>query len=85
MEASRLKGSNMTSLQNYVQVDAANEQEYIVVKDRDKKHTVFIVFIDRRQVKNTMTSSISERSCKKAVNVLEQALASYFHLLIITS
>ena len=50
LDVPRAKGSNMTSLQNYVQVDAANEQEYIVVKDRDKKHTVFIVFIDRRKV-----------------------------------
>ena len=51
----------MTSLQNYVQVDAANEQEYIVVKDRDKKHTVFIVFIDRRKVNSKVTSHNSER------------------------
>ena len=37
-------------VQNYVQVDRANQLEYIVMKDPVKKHTIFIVVIDRQKV-----------------------------------
>ena len=46
----RYENYNKSMVQNYVQVDRANQLEYIVMKDPMKKHTMFIVVINRQKV-----------------------------------
>ena len=52
----RYENYNKSMVQNYVQVDRAKQFEYIVMKDPMKKHTMFIVVIDRRKVRRQLLS-----------------------------
>ena len=47
----RYENYNKSMVQNYVQVDRTNQFEYIVMKDPMKKHTMFIVVIDKQKVR----------------------------------
>ena len=46
----RYENGSVSMVQNYVQVDRARQHEYIVMKDPIKKHTMYIVVIDRLNV-----------------------------------
>ena len=51
----RYENYNKSMVQNYVQVDRAKQFEYIVMKDPMKKHTMFIVAIDKQKVQCRLT------------------------------